>query len=394
MTEVFILSGVRTAIGTFGGSLKDHSPTRLGTITAKAAIARAGLQAEDVDNAVYGTVIPTEAADLFLGRTIGIEAGLPVSSQGLTLNRLCGSGAQAIVSAAQAIRLGESQIAIAGGAEAMSRAPYSIEGLRYGRRMGDGAVYDWLANTLADPFGHGSMGATAENVAERCQISRERQDAFALESQRRAARAIAEGRFDTQIVDVELKTRKGTVAFRTDEHPRAETDAAGLAKLKPVFREGGTVTAGNASGINDGAATVVLAGETEVRQRNLAPLARIVSWGVAGVPPEIMGIGPVEAVPLALRRGGLTLADIEVVESNEAFAAQALAVSDGLGLPPEIVNPNGGAIALGHPLGATGAILTVKAMNELQRIKGRYAVITMCIGGGQGIALVIENLVR
>jgi acetyl-CoA C-acetyltransferase len=391
-SDIFIVSGARTAIGTFGGSLKDKPPTALGAVAAKEAIRRSGLEAGEVDHSVFGTVIPTEATDLFLGRTVAIEAGMPIESQGLTVNRLCGSGAQAIVSAAQMIKLGDAKIAIAGGAEAMSRAPHSISGMRYGQRMGDGVVYDWLTNTLADPFGHGAMGCTAENVAELHQISRERQDEFALTSQKRAAAALAEKRFAEQIVPIELKTRKGPVIFDTDEHPRPTTTLQDLNRLGPVFRKGGTVTPGNASGINDGAAAVVLSSEAEVSRRNLKPIGRLVSWGVAGVPPEIMGVGPVKAVPIALERAGLTLDDIEVIESNEAFAAQALAVIDGLGLPAEKVNPNGGAIALGHPLGATGAILTIKALYELRRTKGRYGVVTMCIGGGQGIALVVEGL--
>jgi len=393
-SDIFILGGARTAIGTFGGTLKDLSPTKLGTVAARAAIARSGLQLHDVDHSVFGTVIPTEAADLFLGRTVAIEAGMRVESLGFTVNRLCGSGAQAIVNAAQMIRLGESKIALAGGAEAMSRSPYSVQGMRYGQRMGDGLLYDWLQNTLADPFGHGAMGSTAENVAAKYGIGRERQDAYAVESHRRAAEAIAQGRFQSQIVGIEIKTRKGVQSFDTDEHVRPGATTADLAKLKPVFREGGTVTAGNASGINDGAAAVILASGEEVERRRLQPIGRLVGWGLAGVPPEIMGIGPVHAVPVALARAGLTLDDIDVIESNEAFAVQALAVIDGLGLDPAKVNPNGGAVALGHPLGATGAILTVKCLYELQRIGGRYGIVTMCIGGGQGIALVIENLVR
>ncbi|SNT32809.1 acetyl-CoA C-acetyltransferase [Tardiphaga sp. OK246] len=390
-TNVFILSGARTAIGGFGGSLKELSPTQLGAVVTKAAIERAGLAAEDVDNSVFGTVIPTEAADLFLGRTIAIEAGLPVEAQGLTLNRLCGSGAQAIISAAMMIQSGDSRVCVAGGSEVMSRAPFSIDGLRFGRKMGNGQVYDWLLNTLADPFGHGAMGDTAENVAEKYQITRQRLDEFALASQQKAAKAIAEGRFKDQIVSVNVKVRGGTRVFDTDEHPR-NTSLEDLSQLKPAFRKNGIVTPGNASGINDGAAAVVLASGEEVARRNLEPLGRVVSWGVAGVPPEIMGIGPTKAVPLALERAGLTIKDIDVFESNEAFAAQAIAVNDILGLPTEKVNPNGGAIALGHPLGATGTILTVKALSELRRIGGRYGVVTMCIGGGQGIALVIERV--
>ena len=393
-TDIFILGGARPAIGTFGGPLKDLSPTKLGTVAVREAIKRAGVTAADIDNSVFGTVIPTEAADLFLGRTVAVEAGMPVESLGLTVNRLCGSGAQAIVSAAQMIRLGESKISVAGGAEAMSRSPYSVQGMRYGQRMGDGLLYDWLHNTLADPFGHGAMGATAENVAEKYGIGRDRQDAYAVESHRRAAQAIAEGRFKTQIAGIEVKTRKGVSVFDTDEHVRRGTTMEDLAKLKPVFRQGGSVTAGNASGINDGAAAVILASGAEVERRRLQPIGRLVSWGIAGVPPEIMGIGPVHAVPLALERGGLKLSDIDVFESNEAFAVQALSVIDGLGLDPAKVNPNGGAVALGHPLGATGAILTIKALYELQRTGGRYGVVTMCIGGGQGIALVVENLLK
>ncbi len=392
--DVYILSAARTAIGTFGGSLKDLSPTKLGTVAVREAIARSSLASADVDHSVFGNVIPTEAADLFLGRTVAIEAGMPVESLGLTVNRLCGSGAQAIVSAAQMIRLGESKVAIAGGAEAMSRAPFSVQGMRYGQRMGDGLIYDWLHNTLADPFGHGAMGVTAENVATKYGIARERQDAYAVESHRRAAEAIAQGRFKSQIVGIELKTRKATQVFDTDEHVRAGVTLADLARLKPVFRDGGTVTAGNASGINDGAAAVVLASAEEVERRRLSPIGRVVAWGMAGVRPEIMGIGPVHAVPIALKRAALTIADIDVIESNEAFAVQALSVIDGLGLDPAKVNRNGGAVALGHPLGATGAILTVKALYELQRIGGRYGLVTMCIGGGQGIAVVLENLVR
>ncbi|CDX33070.1 acetyl-CoA acetyltransferase [Mesorhizobium sp. SOD10] len=389
---VFFLSGVRTAIGAFGGSLKDMSPTRLGAAVGAAAVARAGLEPGGLDHSVFGTVIPTEAADLFLGRTIALESGLPNGSGGLTLNRLCGSGAQAIITAAQMIRSGDSRIVLAGGVEVMSRAPFSVEGMRYGRKIGNGVVYDWLSNTLADPFGHGGMGDTAENVAEKYQISRERQDHFALESQEKAARAIAQGYFRGQTVPIEIKTRKRMVVFDTDEHPRPDSSLEMLAGLQPAFRKDGTVTAGNASGMNDGAAAVVLAHENEVATRNLKPIGRLVSWSVAGVPPEIMGIGPVKAVPVALDLAGLTISDLDVIESNEAFAAQALAVMDALSLPADKVNPNGGAIALGHPLGATGTILTVKALNELKRINGRFGLVTMCIGGGQGIALIVENL--
>lgn len=389
---IFIVGGARTPIGSFGGALKDYSPTALGTVATKAAIARSGLEPSDIDNSVFGTVIPTEAADLFLGRTVGIESGLSNEAQGFTVNRLCGSGVQAIVSAAQMIQLNESKIAIAGGAEAMSRSPLSVSGMRFGQRMGDGVVYDWLTNTLADPFGHGAMGCTGENVAEKYQISRKRQDEFALTSQMRASAAINEGRFQEQIAAVTVKTKKGELVFNTDEYPKPHTNLDDLGRLKPAFRPGGSVTAGNASGINDGGAAVVVAGEQEVARRNLTPLARIASWGIAGVSPEIMGIGPVKAVPIALERAGISVSDVDVIECNEAFAAQAIAVCDGLGLPAEKINPNGGAIALGHPLGATGAILTVKALYELKRINGKYGLITMCIGGGQGIAMIIENV--
>ena len=392
--DIFLVAGARTPIGAFGGGLSSLSPRLLGAVAARAAIQRAGLEPTHLEHAVFGQVIPTEASDLFLGRTIGIEVGMSEESLGYTVNRLCGSGAQAIVNAAQLVKLGEANIALAGGAEAMSRAPYSVQGMRDGRRMGDGLLYDWLTNTLADPFGHGPMGCTAENVVDKFGISRERQDAFAVESQERACQAMVEGRFVGQIAPVEVPTRKGVMVVDTDEHPRSDTTLEALARLRPAFQEGGTVTAGNSSGINDGAAAVVVASGDEVNRRRLQPMARLVSWGLAGVPPEIMGIGPVRAVPVALERAGLTIDDMDVIESNEAFAAQALAVSDALGLDPAKTNPNGGAVALGHPLGATGAILTVKALYELERTGGRYGLVTMCIGGGQGIALVLENLRR
>ncbi|WP_424830239.1 acetyl-CoA C-acyltransferase [Ruegeria sp.] len=393
MTDIFILSAARTPIGSFGGSLAGFTPTELGTFAAKAAIERAGLAPADVDNSVFGTVIPTEAPDLFLGRTVVKEAGCPDEALGLTVNRLCGSGAQAIATAAGMIQNGESRISIAGGAEAMSRAPMAVDGMRFGKKMGNGYVYDWLTNTLADPFGHGAMGDTAENVAEKYQITRERQDEYALNSQKKACAAIEAGRFDEQIVPVEVKTRKGTVTFDRDEYPKPDTSLEVLAGLKPAFRKEGSVTAGNASGINDGGACVVLASGEVVEERGLAPIGKVLSWGLAGVPAEIMGIGPVKAVPIALERAGLTLDDIDVIESNEAFAAQAISVADGLSFPEDKLNPNGGAVALGHPLGATGAILTTKALYELKRTGGRFGLVTMCIGGGQGIALVIENLV-
>lgn len=389
--DIFILGAARTAIGGFGGGLSQLGAAALGGFAAREAIRRSGVAAEAIDNCVAGNVIPGVAADLYLGRVIGLGAGLPATSQGLTLNRLCGSGAQAIATAATMIRAGESTLSLACGAEAMSRAPFASDSLRSGQKMGDAVLADWLNGALQDPFGCGAMGMTAENVAERHAISRADQDAFALESQARAGRALALGHFATQIVPVPVRNRNETVEIATDEHPRPGTTAEALAALRPIFRKDGTVTAGNASGINDGAAALVLASGAEVEARGLVPRARLLSWAVAGVAPEVMGLGPVEAVPLALRRAGVTVADLAVIESNEAFAAQALAVNRCLDLPAEKVNPNGGAVALGHPLGATGAILTVKALYELERIGGRYGLVTMCIGGGQGIALVLEN---
>ncbi len=394
MADVYILSAARTPIGSFGGSLSRFTPTQLGTFAAKEAIERAGIEPNNVDNSVFGTVIPTEAPDLFLGRTVVKAAGCPNEALGLTVNRLCGSGVQAITTATGMIQNGESKISIAGGAEVMSRAPLTVEGMRFGKKMGNGYIYDWLTNTLADPFGHGAMGETAENVAEKYQIARERQDEYALNSQKKANAAIEAKHFSEQIVPVEIKNHKGMVTFDRDEYPKQDTSIEILAGLKPVFRKEGSVTAGNASGINDGGACVVLAGAEIVDQRDLNPIGKVLSWGLAGVPAEIMGIGPVKAVPIALERASLTLDNIDVIESNEAFAAQAISVADGLGFPEDKLNPNGGAIALGHPLGATGTILTIKALYELKRTGGRYGLITMCIGGGQGIALVVENLVN
>ncbi|TNM63777.1 acetyl-CoA C-acyltransferase [Aliirhizobium smilacinae] len=389
--DIFILDGARTAIGTFGGALSTFTPAELGALAAKSAIERSGVAAQDIDNAVAGNVIPNSPRDLYLGRVIGIESGLPTSAPGLTLNRLCGSGAQAIATAASIIRAGESSISLAAGSEVMSSAPYSIANHRKGQKMGDAALTDWLLGSLTDPFGCGGMGITAENIAAKYEISRGEQDAFALDSQQKAVRAITEQRFESQIVPLTVKTRKGVQSVTEDEAPRRDTTLDGLAALRPTFRNDGTVTAGNASGINDGAAAVVLASGAEVAARGLRPRGKLLSWAVAGVPPEIMGIGPAHAVPLALQRCGINLDQIDVIESNEAFAAQAIAVNRLLDLPLEKVNPNGGAIALGHPLGATGIILTVKALYELERIGGRYGLVTMCIGNGQGIALVIEN---
>lgn len=389
MSEVYIVSAARTAIGKFGGTLANHTPIQLGALTARAVLERAAASPDIVDAAVYANVLATEPRDVYAPRVIAAEAGVPSSSTAFSVNRLCGSGAQAIVSASQSIRDGDATVALAGGTEVMSRAPYSVPGARSGLRMGDGVVYDWLSGALIDPFGHGHMGVTAENIAERNGISRQHQDEYAVESQRRALTAIKEGRFAEQIVPVEVRSKKETITFDTDEHPRKAT-LEGLAKLKPTFQEGGSVTAGNASGMNDGAASVLLAGEDALETHGLSPLARIVSWGIAGVPPEIMGIGPVEAVPRALDKAGLTLADMDLIESNEAFAAQSIAVQDALGFDPDKTNVDGGAVALGHPIGATGAILTVKMLHRLKATGGRYGLITMCIGGGQGIALIIE----
>jgi acetyl-CoA C-acetyltransferase len=392
MEDVYVLAGRRTAIGDFGKSLKEMPPTKLGEIAIRAALAQSGVAAAEVQHVVMGNVIHTEPRDAYLARVAAVDAGLPVETPALTVNRLCGSGLQAVVSAAQAIMLGDAAIAIAGGAESMSRGGYLLPAERWGARLGDGKVVDMVVGALHDPFGHGHMGITAENIAARYQITRETQDAFAVESHRRAAAAIAEGRFTSQIVPVELPSRKGTVVFDTDEHVRDDVSGESLAALKPAFRKDGSVTAGNASGLNDGAAALVLAGGSEVARRGAAPMARLVAYGHAGVAPEVMGLGPVPASQNALRKAGLSIADMDVIESNEAFAAQACAVARDLGFPAHKVNPNGGAVALGHPVGASGAIIAVKAIYELARIKGRYALVTMCIGGGQGIAAVFERI--
>ena len=390
--EVVFLSGARTPIGSYGGSLKDVPPTALGAHAAKAAIARAGIAPEEVEHTVFGNVIHTEPRDMYISRVAAIEAGVPKEAPAMTVNRLCGSGLQAIVNAAQLIRLGDAAITLAGGAESMSRGGYLVPQARWGQRMGNVGMVDMMVGVLTDPFGNGHMGVTAENVSERYQVSREDQDAAAVESHRRAATAVAAGHFAEQIAPVEIASRKGPVVFDTDEHFRKDARIEDMAKLKAVFKKGGTVTAGNASGINDGAAAVVLASGETAAARGLAPLARMVSYGLAGVDPSEMGMGPVPAVQTALKKAGLSVADIDVIESNEAFAAQACAVSKALGFDPAKVNPNGGAIALGHPVGATGAILTVKTIYELRRTGGRYGLITMCIGGGQGIAMIIERL--
>ena len=391
MTGIVILSGARTAIGGFGGSLSGIAPIDLGTTVAKAALERAGVAGDQIGQVVFGHVINTEPRDMYLSRVAAMQAGIPEGTPALNVNRLCGSGAQAIVSAAQALMLGDADFALAGGAENMSRSPYILPAARWGQKMGDTGASDMMLGALSCPFGTGHMGVTAENVAADYGISREDQDAFALESQRRAAAAIEAGHFKDQIVPVEIKSKRATVEFDTDEHPKATTIEA-LSGLRAVFQKDGSVTAGNASGINDGAAAVVLAREEAAAAAGLTPRARIIGYAVAGVPPRIMGIGPIPAVQKLCEKTGLTVADFDVIESNEAFAAQALAVSNELGLDPAKVNPNGGAIALGHPVGATGAILTVKAMYELERTGGKTALITMCIGGGQGIAIAIERV--
>jgi acetyl-CoA C-acetyltransferase len=389
MTEVFILSAARTAIGGFGGSLAALPPIETATVAARAALARAGVEGAQIGTVVFGHVINTEPRDMYLSRVAAMQAGVPDTAPAMNVNRLCGSGAQAIVSAAQALMLGDADFALAGGAESMSRSPYALPAARWGQKMGDAKALDMMTGALTCPFGTGHMGVTAENVAARDGITREDQDAFALESQRRAAVAIAEGRFGEQIVPVEIASRKGPVSFAVDEHPKATT-AEGLAGLRPAFQKEGTVTAGNASGLNDGAAALVLARGDALGGR--VPRARIMGYAVAGVDPKIMGIGPIPAVQALCRKLGVTPQSFDLVESNEAFAAQALAVTRALDLDPAKMNPNGGAIALGHPVGATGAILTTKALYELERTGGRTALVTMCIGGGQGIALAIERV--
>jgi len=390
-SDIVILSGARTAIGTFGSSLAAIAPIRLAATVTRAVIERAGIAPDRIGQVVFGHVINTEPRDMYLSRVAMLEAGIPDTTPAMNVNRLCGSGAQAIVSAAQALMLGDADFAIAGGAESMSRSPYAVPSARFGAKMGDQVMLDMMTGALTCPMGTGHMGVTAENVAAEHGIGRQAQDEFALESQRRAASAIAAGHFRDQIVPIEVKTRQGVAVFDTDEHPK-QTDLDRLASLKPVFRKEGTVTAGNASGINDGAAALVLARADAARAAGLTPRARILGYAVAGVRPDVMGIGPIPAVRALLARTGLKVADFDVIESNEAFAAQALAVNEGLGLDPGRVNPNGGAIALGHPVGATGAILTVKALSELDRTGGAKALITMCIGGGQGIAIAIERM--
>ena len=390
--EVVVLSAVRTAIGKYGGSLKDHPPTELAAAVVREGVKRAAVDAAEVGHVVFGNVIHTDVHDMYLSRVAAIKGGLPVETPAFTLNRLCGTGLQAIVSAAQLIMLGDADVAVAGGAECMSRGQYWVPGLRWGQRMNDGSVVDATVGALTDPFDDCHMGITAENIATEWQISREDQDALAVESHGRAAYAIARGYFKEQIVPIEIKTKSGPAAFETDEHVRADTTATGMAKLKPVFDRNGTVTAGNAAGINDAAAAVVLMERRAAEHRGLRPLARLVAYAHAGVEPKYMGIGPVPAVRSVLARAELAIGDLDVIEVNEAFAAQALAVCRDLELPADRTNPNGSGISLGHPIGATGCILTVKALYELQRVGGRYALVTMCIGGGQGIAAIYERL--
>ena len=391
--ETLVVGAVRTAIGSFGGSLKDVPLSSLATTVVRAALERSGVTPERVGHVVMGNVIPTEPKDAYLSRIAALDSGMPVSTPAFNVNRLCGSGLQAIISAAQAIQLGDTSIAIGAGAESMSRGPFLLPGLRWGNRLGDASAIDYMNGVLHDPWQQIHMGITAENVAKRYGISRAQQDALALESQRRAARALAEQRFASQIVPVEVKTRNGTRLFETDEHVRAEVTAEQLAGMRPVFdKAAGTVTAGNASGLNDGAAAVVLAEGGVARELGLRPLARLVGYAHAGVEPAFMGIGPVPAIKLALQRTGLDLKQMDVIEANEAFAAQACAVMQELALEPDKVNPNGSGISLGHPVGATGAIITTKAIHELHRVQGRYALVAMCIGGGQGIAAIFERV--
>lgn len=392
MTDVFLLSAARTAIGSFGGSLKDRKPGELAAHVAKAAIERAGVDAAQIGNVVLGNVVHCEPRDAYAARIAAIGAGVPQECPALTVNRLCGSGLQAIISAAQSIMLGDCEIAIGAGAEVMSRAPYFLPAARWGQKMGDAVAQDGLIGALTDPFQAIHMGVTAENVAARYGISREEQDALAFVSQKRAANAMAQGYFKDQIVPVDVLVRRKLVPFNTDEFVRADAAADDFGKLKPVFQKEGTVTAGNASGINDGASAVVLASAAAVSASGLKPLARLVSYGHAGVDPAYMGIGPVPATRRALEKAGLTIADLDVIESNEAFAAQACAVSKELGFDPAKVNPNGSGISLGHPIGATGAIITTKLVHELRRVGARYGLATMCIGGGQGIAAIWERV--
>jgi len=389
--EVVVVSCARTAIGGYGGSLKDLGATKLGAIAIKEAVARAKVDPASVGHVVMGSVIHGEAKDMYVSRVAAVDAGLPVGTPCLTVNRLCGSGLQAIVSAAQHLLLGDTDVVVAGGAESMSRAAYFLPAGRWGQRMGDGTVVDAMTGALHDPFGHGHMGITAENIAAKFGFTRDEQDAFALESHKRAANALEKGFFKDQITPVEIKAKKGTETFAVDEHVRKGAKIEDFQKLKAVFKKDGTVTAGNASGINDAGAAIVMMEAGAAKKAGAKPLARLVAYAHAGVEPNVMGLGPIPAVRRLFEKAGLKPADMDVIESNEAFAAQAMAVTKDLGLDPAKVNPNGGAVALGHPIGATGAILTVKAIHELHRTQKRYALVTMCIGGGQGIAAIFER---
>src|SRR5688572_9512545 len=390
--EVVVVSGTRTGIGDYGGGLKDLPATKLGAVAIREAIARAKVDPASVGHVVMGSVIHGEARDMYLSRVAAIDAGVPPGTPCLTVNRLCGSGLQAVVSAAQHILLGDCDIAVAGGAESMSRAAYFLPSGRWGQRMGDAAVVDAMTGALHDPFGHGHMGVTAENIAAKYGFTREQQDQFAVESHKKAVRAIEQGFFKAQLTPVEVRTRKGTEQFTTDEHVRKDASMENMAKLKAVFKKDGTVTAANASGINDAGAAVVLMDQKTAEKSNLKPMARLVAYAHAGVEPQVMGLGPIPAVRRVFEKSGLKPADMDVVESNEAFAVQAMAVTKDLGLDPARVNPNGGAVALGHPIGATGTILTIKALYELERTNKRRALVTMCIGGGQGIAAIFERV--
>ena len=390
MNDVFIISANRSAIGGFGGALKTFCPVDLGTLVAKEAIVRSGYDPKEIEHAVFGNVIHTEPRDMYVSRVIALQAGLSKDSAALTVNRLCGSGLQAIISAIQLLALGDASIVMAGGVEVMSNGAHIVEGFRWGARMGDGKVHDMMLGALHDPFGHGHMGITAENISTRYQISRNMQDEFAFTSQKRASKALEDGTFKEQILPIEIKTRKGIDVFENDEHLKPNTTMESLSGLRTAFKKDGVVTAGNASGINDGASALILANEEKAKKGN--PLARIISYGFGGVDPDEMGMGPVPATKMALNKAGLEASDLDLVESNEAFAAQACAVNKQLGLDPEKVNVNGGAIALGHPVGATGAIIMTKLIYELRKRNGRYGLATMCIGGGQGIAVIIEAL--
>ena len=390
MKNVYIMSANRSAIGGFGGTLKGFCPVDLGTLVAKEAISRSGYDPKEIDHAVFGNVIHTEPRDMYVSRVIALQSGLSKDSAALTVNRLCGSGLQAIISAIQLLALEDASITMAGGVEVMSNGAHIIDGFRWGARMGDGKVHDMMLGALHDPFGHGHMGITAENISSRYQISRDMQDQFALTSQQRASKAIEDGVFKDQILPIEIKTRKGIDIFQIDEHLKPNTTIESLSGLRTAFKKDGVVTAGNASGINDGASALILANEEKAKKGK--PLARIVSYGFGGVDPDEMGMGPVPATKMALNKASLNVSDLDLIESNEAFAAQACAVNKQLGLDPEKVNVNGGAIALGHPVGATGAIIMTKLIYELRQRKGKYGLATMCIGGGQGIAVIIEAL--